>query len=136
MKFQKNYYTSENPYCCSTTYKKIQLGQLKRKPAKRGRRAVFFFFYGRRLSLFIYFSSYHNCNISTGVYNIESEILNAFIVKSYISVIVPKSIRLNNSFGGLLWFQQFQDSLERLNNSSRILLIQQCKVYSVFSKFP
>ena len=42
----------------------------------------FFFFYGRSLSLFIYFSRYHNCNISTGVYNIESEILNALKAKS------------------------------------------------------
>ena len=41
-----------------------------------------FFFYGRSLSLFIYFSRYHNCNISTGVFNIESEILNAWKVKS------------------------------------------------------
>ena len=44
----------------------------------------FFFVFGRSLSLFIYFSA--------GVCNIESEILNAFKVKSYISVIVPKSI--------------------------------------------
>ena len=51
------------------------------------------------------------CNISTRVYNIESEILNAFKVKS-ISVVVPKSIGLNNSFNGLLWFQKF-----RLNSS-------------------
>ena len=65
----------------------------------------FFFFYGRGLSLFIYFSRYHDCNISTGVYNIESEILNAFEVKSYISVIVPKSIRLNNTFSSLRWCQ-------------------------------
>ena len=66
---------------------------------------LLFFFYGRGLSLFIYFSRYRDCNISAGVYNNESEILNAFEVKSCISVIVPKSIRLNNTFRGLRWCQ-------------------------------
>ena len=29
MEFWKNYYTSEKPYCCSTTYKKSSLGNWK-----------------------------------------------------------------------------------------------------------
>ena len=41
--------------------------------------STFFFFKRPKcLSLCIYFSRYHNCNILTAVYNIESEILNAF----------------------------------------------------------
>ena len=40
--------------------------------------AFFFFQRPKCLSLCIYFSRYHNCNILTEVYNIESEILNAF----------------------------------------------------------
>ena len=38
----------------------------------------FFFQLPKYLSLCIYFSRYHNCNILTEVYNIESEILDAF----------------------------------------------------------
>ena len=38
----------------------------------------FFFQLPKCLSLCIYFSRYHNCNILTEVYNIESEILDAF----------------------------------------------------------